>query len=170
MQACGAGWAGFPTGKKWGYARNNDAEERYLICNADEGDPGAFMDRSLLEGTPHAVLEGMLIASYAIGAKNGIIYVRAEYPLAVQNTLEAIAQMERMGLLGEDMLGTGAGNDYQVEFDRVQVGRLERGARGLQGQGGGALIVGCDSSLADAGSGDNPVIARLHLLCKFAVG
>ncbi len=95
----GRGGAGFPTGKKWQFTRAAPGEPKYLICNADEGDPGAFMDRSLLEGTPHAIIEGMLIGAYAIGASHGIIYVRAEYPLAVKNTDITIQQARKIGLL-----------------------------------------------------------------------
>ena len=89
----GRGGAGFPTGVKWGFARNSVGDQKYVICNADEGDPGAFMDRSVLEGDPHAVLEGLLIAGYAIGASIGYVYCRAEYPLAIERLQGAIAQM-----------------------------------------------------------------------------
>ena len=102
----GRGGAGFPTGVKWGFCRKAPGDEKYIICNADEGDPGAFMDRSLLEGTPHAIIEGMIIAAYAIGAKHGIIYVRAEYPLAVRNAQIALQQARDAGLLGKGILGT----------------------------------------------------------------
>ncbi len=112
----GRGGAGFPAGVKWGFCRKAVGEPKYLICNADEGDPGAFMDRSLLEGTPHAILEGMIIAGYAIGAAKGIIYVRAEYPLAVKNTEIALDQVRECGLLGTDILGTGF--DFDIEIDR----------------------------------------------------
>jgi NADH-quinone oxidoreductase subunit F len=103
----GRGGAGFPTGTKWRFARQSPGEEKYLICNADEGDPGAFMDRSVLEGNPHAVIEGMIISAYAIGAREGYIYVRAEYPLAVQHLHIALSQAEELGLLGKNMLGSG---------------------------------------------------------------
>jgi NADH-quinone oxidoreductase subunit F len=102
----GRGGAGFPTGLKWEFCRNAEGEIKYLICNADEGDPGAFMDRGILEGDPHAVLEGMAIGSYAIGAREGYIYCRAEYPLALQRLELAIAQAESYGLLGEGIWGT----------------------------------------------------------------
>ncbi len=102
----GRGGAGFPTGRKWQFCRDAEGEPKYLICNADEGDPGAFMDRSVCEGDPHAVLEGMLIAAYAIGASEGYIYVRAEYPIAVQHLTKAIADAEKLGLLGAGILGT----------------------------------------------------------------
>lgn len=101
----GRGGAGFPTGTKWRFARKAPGSVKYLICNADEGDPGAFMDRSVLEGNPHLVLEGMIIAAYAIGLKDGYVYVRAEYPLAIANLKVAIAQAEEKGLLGENILG-----------------------------------------------------------------
>ncbi len=103
----GRGGAGFSTGQKWSFARDSKGERKYLICNADEGDPGAFMDRSVLEGDPHAVLEGMLIAAYAIGATEGYIYVRAEYPLAIKRLEIAIRQMEERNLLGDKILGSG---------------------------------------------------------------
>ncbi|MFH0774114.1 MAG: NADH-quinone oxidoreductase subunit NuoF [bacterium] len=102
----GRGGAGFPTGAKWELCKKEKGEPKYIICNADEGDPGAFMDRAVLEGNPHLIIEGMLIAAYAIGAREGYIYVRAEYPLAVENTKMAIAQAEDLGLLGDKILGT----------------------------------------------------------------
>lgn len=103
----GRGGAGFPTGQKWRYCRQAKGDMKYLICNADEGDPGAYMDRSILEGDPHSVVEGMIIGAYAIGAKQGYIYVRAEYPLAVERLKEAISQAKEYGLLGENILNTG---------------------------------------------------------------
>ncbi|NNJ29795.1 NADH-quinone oxidoreductase subunit NuoF [Lacrimispora defluvii] len=103
----GRGGAGFPTGMKWKLAKQNDADQKYVCCNADEGDPGAFMDRSVLEGDPHALLEAMTIAGYAIGASQGYIYVRAEYPIAVDRLKIAIAQAREMELLGDDIFGTG---------------------------------------------------------------
>lgn len=102
----GRGGAGFPTGKKWEFARAQKSDLKYIICNADEGDPGAYMDRSLLEGNPHRVIEGMIIGAYAIGAKEGYVYVRDEYPLAVQHVSIAINQARQLGLLGENILGT----------------------------------------------------------------
>ena len=102
----GRGGAGFPTGRKWRVTRGAPGNEKYIVCNADEGDPGAFMDRSVLEGNPHLVLEGMLMAAYAIGSQNGYVYVRAEYPLAVQHLKIAITQAEEMGLLGDKVLGS----------------------------------------------------------------
>ena len=112
----GRGGAGFPTGKKWQLARNlvQDGGQKYVCCNADEGDPGAFMDRSVLEGDPHAVLEAMAIAGYAIGASQGYIYVRAEYPIAVQRLNIAIGQAREYGLLGKDIFGTGF--DFDIEL------------------------------------------------------
>ncbi len=103
----GRGGAGFPTGTKWRFCHDAPGKEKYIICNADEGDPGAFMDRSLLEGDPHAVLEGMLIGAYAIGATYGYIYIRAEYPLAIAHLRTALKQMEDYGLLGDNILGSG---------------------------------------------------------------
>jgi NADH-quinone oxidoreductase subunit F len=103
----GRGGAGFSTGMKWKFAREADGRPKYVICNADEGDPGAFMDRAVLEGDPHAVLEGMLIGAYAIGAEYGYIYVREEYPIAVEHLSIALEQMKELGLLGENILGTG---------------------------------------------------------------
>ncbi len=103
----GRGGAGFPTGRKWQFAYDQVSEEKYVICNGDEGDPGAFMDRSILEGNPVNVIEGMMIAGYAIGAKNGYFYVRAEYPIAVERLRIAIKEMEACGLLGDNILGTG---------------------------------------------------------------
>ncbi|RME32059.1 MAG: NADH-quinone oxidoreductase subunit NuoF, partial [Candidatus Zixiibacteriota bacterium] len=103
----GRGGAGFPTGMKWKFARQASGDKKYIICNADEGDPGAFMDRSVLEGDPHAVLEGMLIAGYAIGSDEAYIYVRAEYPKAVARLRRAIAQAMQRSFLGENILGSG---------------------------------------------------------------
>ncbi|MBP1732548.1 MAG: hydrogenase, partial [Deltaproteobacteria bacterium] len=102
----GRGGAGFPTGRKWLFTRNSPGDIKYIVCNADEGDPGAFMDRSVLEGNPHLVLEGMIIAAYAIGAGTGYVYVRAEYPLAVEHLRMAISQAEQLGLLGDKILGS----------------------------------------------------------------
>lgn len=102
----GRGGAGFPTGVKWRIARNNIAEEKYVVCNADEGDPGAFMDRSILEGDPHSVIEAMAICGYCIGAKTGLVYIRAEYPLAIKRLKIAIRQAKEYGLLGDNIFGT----------------------------------------------------------------
>lgn len=111
----GRGGAGFPTGLKWEMTAKAKGEEKYLICNADEGDPGAYMDRSLLEGDPHSVLEGMMIAGYAIGAKEGFIYVRAEYPLAVKRLEIAINELYAAGLLGENILDSGFDFSLQIK-------------------------------------------------------
>jgi NADH-quinone oxidoreductase subunit F len=108
----GRGGAGFPTWRKWQTCRETESDRRYLICNADEGDPGAFMNRSLIEGDPHAVLEGMLIAAYTIGAAQGYVYIRAEYPLAIRRLKKAIAQMREVGLLGRNILGS----DFSFEI------------------------------------------------------
>jgi NADH-quinone oxidoreductase subunit F len=128
----GRGGGGFPTGIKWETARNAPDEPKYVIVNADEGDPGAYMDRSLLEGNPHSVLEGLIIGAYAIGANQGFIYVRQEYPLAVENLYAAIAKAEEYGLLGTNILGSGF--DFGV--------RVHRGA--------GAFVSGESSALMTA--------------------
>ena len=114
----GRGGAGFPTGKKWQLAKNlvQDGGQKYVACNADEGDPGAFMDRSVLEGDPHTVLEAMAIAGYAIGADQGFIYVRAEYPIAIHRLEIAIKQAREYGLLGKDIFGTGFNFDIELRF------------------------------------------------------
>lgn len=125
----GRGGAGFPTGVKWEFTRKAPGEPKYIICNADEGDPGAFMDRSLLEGNPHIVLEGMLIGAYAIGAQKGFIYVRNEYPLAVKHLAEAIKQMREYGFLGESILG------FDFTFD-IEICR-----------GAGAFVCGEETAL-----------------------
>jgi len=103
----GRGGGGFPTGRKWQFAYGSQADQKYVVCNGDEGDPGAFMDRSILEGNPYAVIEGMMIAGYAIGATEGYFYVRAEYPIAVNRLRNAIKQMNEAGILGENIMGTG---------------------------------------------------------------
>jgi len=125
----GRGGGGFPTGTKWETCRNAEGDTRYVICNCDEGDPGAFMDRSLMEGNPHSVLEGMVIGAYAIGSHQGYIYVRNEYPLAVKNAQIAIEQAERLGLLGKNILGSGF--DFSVKISR----------------GGGAFVCGESTAL-----------------------
>lgn len=112
----GRGGAGFPTGRKWQFAADQPAGKKYVVCNADEGDPGAFMDRSVLEGDPHAVIEAMAIAGYAIGADEGYIYVRAEYPIAVQRLTIAINQAREYGLLGKDIFGTGFNFDITLRL------------------------------------------------------
>ena len=125
----GRGGAGFPTGVKWGFARNAKGDKKYVICNADEGDPGAFMDRSVLEGDPHAVLEGLLIAGYAIGASTGYVYCRAEYPLAIERLQAAIAQMRELGFVGENILGSGFNFEIKIK------------------KGAGAFVCGEETSL-----------------------
>jgi NADH-quinone oxidoreductase subunit F len=125
----GRGGGGFPTGRKWETARNAEGDTRYVICNCDEGDPGAFMDRSLMEGNPHSVLEGMIIGAYAIGAHQGYIYVRNEYPLAVLHAEKAIKQAEEYGFLGVNILGSGF--DFSVRINR----------------GGGAFVCGESTAL-----------------------
>ena len=110
----GRGGAGFPTGLKWKFAQQQPKGQKYMVCNADEGDPGAYMDRSTLEGDPHSVLEAMIIAGYAIGATKGFIYIRAEYPLAIHRLQVAIRQATELGLLGRDILGSGF--DFEIEL------------------------------------------------------
>ena len=112
----GRGGGGFPTGRKWQFAYNQDNDTKYVVCNGDEGDPGAFMDRSILEGNPLAVIEGMVIAGYAMGAQNGYFYVRAEYPIAVNRLRLAIAQAKQEGLLGENILGSGFSFDVHIRL------------------------------------------------------
>ncbi|UZJ40989.1 NADH-quinone oxidoreductase subunit NuoF [Prosthecochloris sp. SCSIO W1101] len=125
----GRGGAGFPTAVKWNFARSAEGDEKYLICNGDEGDPGAFMDRSLLEGDPHNVLEGMLIAAYAIGATKGYAYIRAEYPLAVEHFGKAIEDAREAGFLGKKILGYGFDFDVKIK------------------QGAGAFVCGEETAL-----------------------
>jgi len=128
----GRGGGGFPAGRKWETTRNANGEPKYVIVNCDEGDPGAYMDRSLMEGNPHSVLEGLIIGAYAIGSNQGFIYVRQEYPLAVENTEIAINQAEEYGLLGEDILGSGF--DFNINIHR----------------GAGAFVSGESSALVSA--------------------
>jgi len=125
----GRGGAGFPTGRKWELCRKNPDGTKYLICNADEGDPGAFMDRSIIEADPHSLIEGMLIAAYAIGAKKGYIYVRIEYPLAIKRLVRAVSQAREYGLLGKDIFASGF--DFDIEIFR----------------GAGAFVCGEETSL-----------------------
>ena len=112
----GRGGGGFPTGRKWRLAAVNESDQKYVCCNADEGDPGAFMDRSILEGDPHSVIEAMAIAAYAIGATKGYVYIRAEYPIAVQRLQKAIEDARAYGLLGEDIFGTGFNFDLEIKL------------------------------------------------------
>ncbi len=125
----GRGGGGFPTGKKWESCRKAKGEPKYIICNADEGDPGAFMNRSLLEGNPHSVIEGMVIGAFAIGSTDGFVYVRNEYPLAVKNLTIAINQAREYGLLGQNILGTGFSFDIEIS------------------RGGGAFVCGESTAL-----------------------
>ena len=128
----GRGGGGFPTGRKWAQVKRQNADQKYVVCNGDEGDPGAFMDRSIMEGDPHRMLEGMMIAGIATGASEGYIYVRAEYPLAVQRLYRAIEQAEELGLLGENILGT----DFSF---RIYINR-----------GAGAFVCGEGSALTSS--------------------
>ena len=112
----GRGGGGFPTGLKWDFASRNKADQKYVVCNADEGDPGAFMDRSILEGDPHTVLEAMAICGYCIGASKGVIYIRAEYPLAIERLKIAINQAREYGLLGDNILGTNFSFDIELKY------------------------------------------------------
>jgi len=125
----GRGGGGFPTGKKWAETRNVQGDEKYVICNADEGDPGAYMDRCVLEGNPHLVIEGMMIGAWATGAFKGYIYVRNEYPMAVKNTLIAIQQARALGLLGENIFGSSFSFDIEIA------------------RGGGAFVCGESTAL-----------------------
>ena len=112
----GRGGGGFPTGIKWDIASKNHAEQKYIVCNADEGDPGAFMDRSILEGDPHSVIEGMMIAGYAIGATKGLVYIRAEYPLAISRLDKAIVSARKRGYLGKNLFGTDFEFNIEIKF------------------------------------------------------
>ena len=112
----GRGGAGFPTGVKWGLCAKNEADQKYVVCNADEGDPGAFMDRSIMEGDPHSIIEAMAICGYAIGATKGLVYIRAEYPLAIERLQIAIAQARECGMLGTDILGSGFSFDIELRY------------------------------------------------------
>lgn len=112
----GRGGGGFPTGIKWDIASKNHAEQKYIVCNADEGDPGAFMDRSILEGDPHSVIEGMMIAGYAIGATKGLVYIRAEYPLAISRLDKSIVSARKRGYLGKNLFGTDFEFDIEIKF------------------------------------------------------
>ncbi|UCC43118.1 MAG: NAD(P)H-dependent oxidoreductase subunit E [Candidatus Zixiibacteriota bacterium] len=132
----GRGGGGFPAGRKWRTCANVESDTRYVLCNGDEGDPGAFMDRAIMEGDPHSVLEGMLIAAYAVGSTEGYIYVREEYPLAVERLYEAIRQLEEEGLLGDNILGT----DFSF---RISIAR-----------GAGAFVCGESSALMKSVAGE----------------
>jgi len=134
----GRGGAGFPTGRKWEFCRAAENSTKYIICNADEGDPGAYMDRSILEGNPHSVLEGMIIGAYAIGAAEGYIYVRTEYQLAIENLKTAIKQAEEYGLLGENISGSGLNLTIQIS------------------EGAGAFVCGEETALMSSIEGKEP--------------
>ncbi len=144
----GRGGAGFPTANKWKACRRARARDniKYILCNADEGDPGAYMDRSLLEGNPHAVIEGMIIGAYAIGATEGFVYVRHEYPLAVENLLKALEQARQLGLLGDNILGSGFSFDIKVSV------------------GGGAFVCGESTALMASIEGriGEPRVKHIH--------
>jgi NADH-quinone oxidoreductase subunit F/NADP-reducing hydrogenase subunit HndC len=112
----GRGGAGFPTGVKWGLCAKNEADQKYVVCNADEGDPGAFMDRSIMEGDPHTIIEAMAICGYAIGATKGLVYIRAEYPLAIERLEIALSQAREYGMLGTDILGSGFDFDIELRY------------------------------------------------------
>jgi NADH:ubiquinone oxidoreductase subunit F (NADH-binding) len=112
----GRGGGGFPTGVKWNFAASQKSEDKYIICNADEGDPGAFMDRSTIEGDPHTIIEGMIVGGYAIGAKQGYIYIRAEYPLAIKRLELAIAAARKAGFLGQGIFGTATDFDIEIRL------------------------------------------------------
>lgn len=132
----GRGGAGFPTGMKWRFTRSYKSDQKYIVCNADEGDPGAFMDRSLLEGDPHSVIEGMMLAGYAIGASEGYVYVRAEYPLAIVRLERAIAAAKEAGYLGQNIFGTGFSFTLKIK------------------KGAGAFVCGEETALLASLEGD----------------
>ncbi len=132
----GRGGGGFPTGLKWEFASKNKSEQKYVVCNADEGDPGAFMDRSILEGDPHSVIEAMTINGFCIGATKGLVYIRAEYPLAIERLKIAIDQAREYGLLGKDILGTGFDFDLELRY------------------GAGAFVCGEETALIHSMEGD----------------
>ncbi|HEN20508.1 MAG TPA: 4Fe-4S dicluster domain-containing protein, partial [Desulfobacteraceae bacterium] len=146
----GRGGGGFPAGVKWESCKNAPGTARYVVCNADEGDPGAYMDRSLLEGNPHCVLEGMMIGAYAIGSNEGYIYVRNEYPLAVKNVGIAIDQLRKLGLLGENILNSGFNFDIKVS------------------RGGGAFVCGESTALMASleGQAGEPRAKHIHTVEK----
>ena len=141
----GRGGAGFPAGKKWRFCRANPGEKHYIICNGDEGDPGAFMDRAVLEDDPHSVIEGMLIAAFAIGADEGYVYVRHEYPLAVSRLRHALSQARERGLLGADILGTGWDFDLRIN------------------QGAGAFVCGESTALTASIEGHRGMPRGKHI-------
>ncbi|MBT3292250.1 MAG: NADH-quinone oxidoreductase subunit J/K, partial [Victivallales bacterium] len=132
----GRGGAGFPTWLKWSFTKEASSDEKYIVCNADEGDPGAYMDRSTLEGDPHAILEAMAIAGYTVGASTGVIYIRIEYPLAIKRLEIAIEQAKEYGLLGKDILGSGFDFDIEIRF------------------GAGAFVCGEETALLASAEGE----------------
>ncbi|MDD2197707.1 MAG: NADH-ubiquinone oxidoreductase-F iron-sulfur binding region domain-containing protein [Bacteroidales bacterium] len=132
----GRGGGGFPTGLKWEFALKNQADQKYVICNADEGDPGAFMDRSILEGDPHSVIEAMIINGFCIGSDKGLVYIRAEYPLAIKRLITALNQAREYGLLGKDILGSGFDFDIEIRY------------------GAGAFVCGEETALIQSMQGD----------------
>jgi NADP-reducing hydrogenase subunit HndC len=132
----GRGGGGFPTGLKWEFASKNHADQKYVICNADEGDPGAFMDRSILEGDAHSVIEAMIINGFCIGATHGLVYIRAEYPLAIKRLIIALEQAREYGLLGKDILGSGFDFDIEIRY------------------GAGAFVCGEETALIQSMEGD----------------
>lgn len=134
----GRGGGGFPTGKKWEICRNSECDVKYIVCNADEGDPGAYMDRSVLEGDPHSVLEGIAIGAFAVGADKGFIYVRTEYPLVIRRLKESIRQAEECGLLGKNIFGSGFNFDIEIR------------------EGSGAFVCGEETSLMHSIEGNPP--------------
>ncbi|MCL2665853.1 MAG: NADH-quinone oxidoreductase subunit F, partial [Defluviitaleaceae bacterium] len=135
----GRGGAGFPTWFKWEAARKTESKNKYVICNADEGDPGAFMDRAIIEGDPHAVIEGMAIAAYAIGSKEGFVYVRAEYPLAVKRLVTAIGQARQNNFLGKNIMGTEFSFDIEIK------------------EGAGAFVCGEETALIASVEGERGI-------------
>lgn len=139
----GRGGGGFPTGNKWEIALKQAGEEKYIVCNADEGDPGAFMDRSILEGDPCGVIEGMMIAGYAIGASQALVYIRAEYPLAISRLEKAIEQARKKGYLGKNVFGTSFSFDVTLKF------------------GAGAFVCGEETALIQSMQGEAEVQASL---------
>ncbi|MCK4745946.1 MAG: NADH-quinone oxidoreductase subunit J/K, partial [Bacteroidales bacterium] len=134
----GRGGAGFPTGLKWEFASKSKSDQKYVVCNADEGDPGAFMDRSILEGDPHSVLEAMALCGYCIGANTGYIYIRAEYPLAIERLKTAIAQAREFGFLGTSIFGSDFDFDIHLKY------------------GAGAFVCGEETSLIASIEGRRP--------------
>jgi len=142
----GRGGGGFPTARKWEECQRAPGDEKYVICNADEGDPGAYMDRCVLEGNPHLVLEGMMIGAWAVGARKGYIYVRNEYPLAVKHSRIAVQQMRDLGLLGDNILGTSFCFDVSIA------------------RGGGAFVCGESTALLASveGRGGEPRPKDVH--------